>query len=310
VLDANNFVIKTIHGFKIYLDKKDPGISRTLIKPKFFRKWHREPEFMDIIEKEVTKGMVAFDLGANIGYVTLCLANLIGKQGHVYAVEPSPHNFEILKKNISANNLEDRVDAYHYAISSESGVINFNLCAESNLHSIIKTKYTKETIEVNSVSIDDFFDDKKFPNFIKMDIEGAELQALEGINEILKKSDESMKILMEIHPMYYSQDKFAKQLKRLFDAGFKAKYVVSAGTARPDFFVEKGYIPNKVYTTGDWRRGVYTNIRNEDVIHACCSDFDQKVTISPWSLIKRPYRLLNPSLQSTKIVRAIMLERA
>ena len=100
MLDANNFVIKTIHGFKIYLDKKDPGISRTLIKPKFFRKWHREPEFMDIIEKEVTKGMVAFDLGANIGYVTLCLANLIGKQGHVYAVEPSPHNFEILKNKI------------------------------------------------------------------------------------------------------------------------------------------------------------------------------------------------------------------
>ena len=310
MLNKNDFVVKKVHGFKIYLDKKDPGISRTLMKPKYFRKWHREPEFMDIIEKEVTEGMVAFDLGANIGYVTLCLANYVGDKGHVYSVEPSPHNFEILQKNIDINKLENKVDSYNYAISSESGVITFNLCDESNLHSIVKTKYTKKSIEVNSVSIDDFFVDKQFPNFIKMDIEGAELQALQGMDKILKKSDQTIKILMEIHPMYYSKKEFAKQLQRFFDAGFKTKYVVSAGTDRPDFFVEKGYTPDKVYTTGDWRRGVYSNMRNEDVIHACCTDFDQKVTFAPWSLIKRPYKLLNPSIQSTKIVRAIMLERA
>ncbi len=309
MLNENDFVTKKIHGFKIFLDKKDPGISRTLMMPKFFRKWHREPEFMDIIEKEVKEGMVAFDLGANIGYVTLCLAKYVGNTGHVYSVEPSPHNYEILKKNILVNHLGNRVDAFQYAISSESGTTHFNLSEESNLHSIVKTKYTKQTIEVNTVSIDDFFADKRFPNFIKMDIEGAELQALEGMNKILSMSDETMKILMEIHPMYYSKAKFAVQLKKMFDAGFKAKYVVSAGTARPDYFVEKGYRPDKVYTTGDWRRGVYLGVSNEDVIHSCCTDFEQKIMLAPLSLLKRPYKLLNPSIHSAKIVRSIMLER-
>lgn len=310
MLNEKDLVIKEMHDFKIYLDKKDPGISRTLMKPKYFRKWYREPEFMDIIENEVSDGMVAFDLGANIGYVTLCLAKYVGTKGHVYSVEPGPRNYEILKKNIQVNHIEDKVDVFQCAISSESGKMQFNLSDESNLHSIIKTKHTKQTIEVDTVSIDDFFSDKKFPNFIKMDIEGAELQALEGMNKILSSSDKPMKILMEIHPMYYSKEKFAEQLQKMFNAGFKTKYLVSAGTARPDYFIEKGYFPDKVYTTGDWRRGVYLNVCNEDVIHSCCSEFDQRVVLAPLSFIKRPYKLLNPSIRSTKIVRSIMLDRS
>ena len=44
------------------------------------------------------------DLGANIGYYTLILAQLVGKSGHVYAFEPDPLNFEILSKNVKENN--------------------------------------------------------------------------------------------------------------------------------------------------------------------------------------------------------------
>ena len=75
--------------------------------------------------------MVAFDLGANIGYITLILADLVGKNGQVYAVEPSPRNFEILTKNIELNNCADRVSAYQLAISDKDGMTSFFLSSSS-----------------------------------------------------------------------------------------------------------------------------------------------------------------------------------
>ena len=310
-LDMEDLELKSLGDFSLYLDKKDPGISQTLLRPKYFRKWHREPEFMDIVEAEVGPGDTAFDLGANIGYVTMHLAQYVGKRGKVYAVEPSPRNFEILKESVSVNGLDDIVEMHQLAISSTSGVRQLNIAAESNLNSFAKTKYTKNTIEVDTASIDDFFEGRRFPNFIKMDIEGAEVDALAGIDRILDASDAPIKILMEVHPMYYEEDAFSIQLQRLFDRGFKTKYVVSAGTAEPPYFKEKGYSPVKTYETGDWTRGVYLGVKNEHVIESCSKLFEDQFFNLPWmSILKKPTRFFQRKVSSPKIVRAIMIERS
>ena len=162
VLEKNDLVLKKINNYSLYLDKKDTGISQTLMKGKYLKKWHREPDFMDIIEAEVKSGDVAFDLGANIGYVTIHLANYVGEKGKVFAIEPSPRNFEILSETILVNNLQHKVSADPYAISSSSGERQLNIAEESNLNSFAKTKYTRNTITVDTVSIDDYFLDKAF----------------------------------------------------------------------------------------------------------------------------------------------------
>ena len=309
MMHKKDLILKKINKFKLYLDKKDTGISQTLIKSKYFKKWHREPEFMDIIESEVHEGDVAFDLGANIGYVTIHLAEYVGKEGKVYAIEPSPRNFEILTETILVNNLTKTVEADQLAISSCSGQRELNISAESNLNSFVKTKYTKDTITVDTVSIDDYFADKQFPNFIKMDIEGAEVDALAGINKILE-NDGCMKILMEIHPMYYDKDAFSIQLERLFKLGFYTKYTVSAGVAEPDYFKELGYKPFKTYITGNFTRGIYKNISNEHVVESCSNLFPNQMSSSNWiSILKRPYTLFKRPVASPKIVRSILLQR-
>ena len=277
-------------------------------RTKFFREWHREPEFMDIVKKEVKPGMVALDIGANIGYVTLFIANYVGPKGYVYAVEPSPRNFEILKKNIELNHLQSRVDTFQFAFSTKSGVRDLNISTESNLHSFKKTKHSVDVVEVKTVTIDDFFDNKQPPNFIKMDIEGAEVEVLSGIDIILNNVTKPMKILMELHPMYYQEGNMDEQMQRLFDAGFKVKYLVSAGLARPDFFAQRGYEPIKVYKTGHWSRGLYINISNDDVIQSISSEFNQLVRYSFRSIIKNPFLIKNPITSTPKIVRAIMME--
>lgn len=163
---------------------------------------------------------------------------------------------------------------------------------------------------MNTTSIDDFFKNRRFPNFIKMDIEGAEVDALAGIDEILEASDAPIKILMEVHPMYYQEDAFSKQLERLFNKGFRTKYLVSAGSANPPYFASRGYVPVKTYKTGDWGRGVYENVKNEHVVESCSRLFDDNVVRLPISsLLKNPKRLQHRTLHSPKIVRAILIER-
>ena len=63
--------LKDLKKFKIYLNKKDPGISRTLKKFNFKTQWPREPEFMYLFHKKINPETSIIDLGANIGYLTL-----------------------------------------------------------------------------------------------------------------------------------------------------------------------------------------------------------------------------------------------
>ena len=308
---SKDLSLKKIEGHRMYIHNSDPGISRTLRRFKWLRKWHREPAFMDIIDKEASTGIVAFDLGANIGYTTLLLARNVGKDGQVYAVEPSPINFSILKKNIEINKYADRVGLYQLAISSSNGEAQFNLSEASNLHSLVSNSHLRDVINVRTLTVDEFFKDKLKPNFIKMDIEGAEVEALQGMRDTLKQRHGVMKILIEVHQMYYSQTRdFGKQLEQLLGAGFAPKYVVSTGAKHPSFFRERGYVPVKVYKSGEWTRGLYVDVKQEDVIEAMKPGHKDEFSLPFRSLLKRPTRLFDRVVSTPRIVRALMLERA
>jgi hypothetical protein len=135
----------------------------------------------------------------------------------------------------------------------------------------------------------------RFPNMIKMDTEGAEVEILEGSMELFTRNSFPCKILAEIHPQFYSKERnFHTQLKRLLDLGFHIKYVNSAGVAIPDIFKTRGYKPIMIFPNGSFKRGLYDCIPDEDAIYFASTKIDQMVPgfgISP------------------KVVRSIMLER-
>lgn len=304
----NSLVKLKVGNHEMFLDKDDTGISQTLIKKHNSPGWPREPEFMDIISEEVTEGMVAFDLGANIGYITLILADRVGKNGKVYAVEPSPRNFEILKQNIELNSYSDRISAHPIAISNNNGTTPFFLSSASNLGGLTESAHTCEAIDVPVQTGDTFFADKPCANFIKMDIEGAEVEAIEGMIQTLSKAKSPVKILLETHPACYQQGQTMEScLRKLFEIGFTAKYLISAGTAQPDFFIQKGYKPQRVYHSGGWSRGVYCNIPQDVVIDAVCNLHPGSFKRSVRSCLKRPWLLFNRTVQTNKVVRGILL---
>ena len=209
--------------------------------------------------------------------------------------------------------MSEIVKSFNVAISDMEGYLKFYLADETNLHSFSKTKHSKEEVKVKAVTIDSFFTELNiFPNFIKMDIEGAEVEALKGLDKILEANpNKPMKILMEVHPSLYNPEAFSEQLDRLFSNGFRTKYVVSTGDRKAPFFSKKGYKKLKSYRSGDWVRSIFENVSNEDCKFAC-SFFDPNGKIARhWlTFLRRPHLLISSfHVDSPKMVRSILLER-
>ena len=210
----NEFVI--IDGNKMFLDEKD---SLLLSINKIYEK--NETNF---VKDSVNKGDVVIDIGANIGYYTLMFAKLVGDTGKIYSFEPDPRNFLILEKNIQINGYNN-VILEKKSVSSKLGksilYVNEN-SAGSSMH---KPNNVVNQIDVDLITLDNYFEVNSItPDFIKIDIEGYELNALKGMESILQSSDKT-KIMIEYNPLTkkeFNSDPM-DNLTFLSELGFKFK---------------------------------------------------------------------------------------
>jgi FkbM family methyltransferase len=151
---------------------------------------------ISLIKRYVKKGDVVLDIGANVGFYTEIIASIVGENGEVHAFEPDPVNFNHLKdsckekRNIFINNL---------AITKEPGELKL---FTSNLLNVDHRTYPindfGKSFTVKAESIDHYLKGKKV-NFIKMDIQGAELYALQGMTDTLDKNQDLV-LLTEFWP--------------------------------------------------------------------------------------------------------------
>jgi len=234
------------------------------------------------------------DLGANIGYVTLLMADMLGPTGVIYAIEPDPSNVELLGMNVELNGYSDSVKIFNMGISTKCDEMDFYVGKSSNLGGMVKTKGTRnKPIKVKVDTMTNFCNNNEIPELIKMDIEGHEVEVLEGMFNLVKNNKFPCKIVMELHPIYYSKDHSLEYwMKKFLKCGFKTKYVVSAGVVEPDLFKKWGYKSIKSFKSN---RGLYNNFSDAHMLIACCHENKQ------WMEHKKKYSL--------KIARFVMIER-
>src|SRR3989338_5856384 len=184
-----------IQGNKFYIDKSDTTVSQELI---LSGKW--EDFESEVFKKNINVGDTVVDVGAHIGYYSIIVANAVGISGKVFAFEPEPKNFELLKKNVEVNGYKNVV-LIEKAISSKSGKSNLFINKENTGdHRIFASNHQRSSIIVDSTTLDDFFKDKKKKiHLMKMDIQGAEMDALVGARNVLKKGEE-LKLITEFWP--------------------------------------------------------------------------------------------------------------
>lgn len=179
-----------IDGLKMYLNSKITIQLFVSANKKLFEKL--------IFEKQIKEGDTVLDLGANVGYYTLIAAKLVGDNGRVYAFEPDPLNFSYLQKNIKLNGFDNCI-MEQKAISDKNENSKFYLNENDfSMHSMYSTEGTKKNIEIETIKLDGYFNNNKV-DFIKIDIEGGEYWALQGMRSILE-SNKNIKIFTEFNP--------------------------------------------------------------------------------------------------------------
>ncbi|MEN8172486.1 MAG: FkbM family methyltransferase [Chloroflexota bacterium] len=162
-----------------------------------------ELDLQAAVETWVKPGDVVYDVGANIGYITLLLSRAVGPDGQVFSFEALPTNIERLEKNLGLNAWAAGVTIKHAAVASASSPINFLVGPSGAMGkaegSAGRSEGHSESLQVAGIALDDFVyrDHHPAPDLIKMDIEGGEVLALAGMPRLLR--DAQPIILIELH---------------------------------------------------------------------------------------------------------------
>jgi len=163
-----------------------------------------EPNLQRVIKDWVKPGWVVYDVGANIGYISLLLAQAVQDSGTIYAFEALPDNFTRLQKNIRLNVLEDRIKAVHAAVIDASKPVTCMVGPSSGMGKVVRSAGRQEVVYAQSltmpgISLDEYVYEAGHPapQAVKMDIEGGEVLALPGMRRILQEAHPLM--LLELH---------------------------------------------------------------------------------------------------------------
>lgn len=157
-----------------------------------FEQGTSEIHVQTMLAEHIQPGQVFYDVGANVGFFTLIGARLVGGMGHVYAFEPVPANAEAIRNNLTLNDFK-QAEVIEKAVSYRNGSEELQItdfAGGSTLISAGKPSDVSATLQVQLVVLDDLVAEGKLkpPHIVKVDVEGAELNVLRGMANILQNA--------------------------------------------------------------------------------------------------------------------------
>jgi FkbM family methyltransferase len=179
-------ICASVNGFKVFINCDDWAVAPSIY---LGHKW--EPEETNVVLQNIQPGSTFLDIGAHVGYYSLLASKTVKT---VHAFEPSPETFKLLEKNLWVNHIQN-VETHNYAVSDQAGTMNLfldNLSPASN--SLFGTGDRK--VEVKVCRIDDVID---HADFVKMDVEGGECKALDGMSRLVR-GNPKLQMLTEVYP--------------------------------------------------------------------------------------------------------------
>jgi FkbM family methyltransferase len=179
-----------------------------LISTREGRLWYDKFDLTEIpylqMLRMVRPGDVVLDCGSNQGINSLTYSSIVGEAGHVHAFDPFPINCAIGKFNADMNDRKN-ISVYQSAVSNREEVLTISVGAQD----ILEIKDSSDAITATAVTIDSL---ALKPNFIKIDVEGAEINVLEGAAATLKFEPF---IYLELHPAQIAR--FRRRVDEIFD---------------------------------------------------------------------------------------------
>jgi len=193
------------HGYRARVD------VRSQVERMVYWSGEYEPELRTILKRltaDLPDDAVIFDIGANVGLVTLSLATLAN--GRIHAVEAFPPNVKRLKENVALNGLQNRIAVWHFAVGKTEGRIQIIVDDESTAGT--GNAYTADpsanrlgrvSFEVPLLSLDAWSREQNESrcDFIKIDIEGGEFDFLLGAKELIARNTPTIVMELNYHRM-------------------------------------------------------------------------------------------------------------
>ena len=213
-------VVKEINGSKMFLDATmDDGLCRYLIVADV-----REAYITETMKHELLECNIVVDIGANVGCYALLEAKMLGDSGKVYAIEPVPETIDLLKENIRLNDYKN-IEVHQLAIGDRTGNASMyvgNWLNRSQIKEVgsIDSKRISHEISTRISTLDDFLQDKPYPDIIRMDVEGYEYNIINGMKRTLKKKS-PLRLFLEFHFRFLKKEKCMELLRCLKSAGFE-----------------------------------------------------------------------------------------
>ena len=217
-----------LKGFSIYVQDEDAAVGQHVKRDKY------EPNVTAVFRERVRPGMNVLDVGANIGYFTMLSASLVGSSGSVTAIEPNPESAKLLEASRRANSF-DNVSVLQVAAGRELGLLVLHGSYSNAMTSAIPDDAAAviTSTTVPSVKIDDLIPKDKKIDFVKIDVEGAEYNALLGASEMIKRCRPT--IVSEFSPQTMpgiSGVDGRQYLRFLLDFGYTISVIQPDGTLK------------------------------------------------------------------------------
>ena len=201
-LGLSDMVVADVQGKKMYLDLADRTHCERIYTTGL---WEDDVTiyFLGLLRS----GMVVIDIGANVGYYTLLAADKVGPAGRVFAFEPEPSRYALLEKNVQANHFAN-ITLSPKAVSNKTGTTQLYLSpAHDKTDARVFDTYDSHcgskglaSAMVETTRLDDVFKEhNQRVDVIKMDIQGAEAAALEGMTETIRRQNE-LTLITEFWP--------------------------------------------------------------------------------------------------------------
>ncbi|MAS32488.1 MAG: hypothetical protein CL610_00690 [Anaerolineaceae bacterium] len=152
----------------------------------FYRAY--EPDVSAWLDANIRSGMTVYVVGGHVGIHVLHIAQLMQARGHIYVFEGWPDNVAALQRNVDLNpQLQVDISVLPQCIAAEAGIVNMAEGTSDGKHHLSNTRDSaSHTIEVEATTLDQFWQTRKTcPDVVLIDIEGYELDALEGGERML-----------------------------------------------------------------------------------------------------------------------------
>lgn len=224
-LGNHTSICRILGRFNMFVDTRDRGIGMHLLMRGLW-----EMYITEYIASYVQKDMVVLDVGANYGYYSMLMAQLVGPdQGQVISFEANPYLSNLFDESVKINGFKSRISVNNIALSNEQSddaafFVPPNAPMNGHLISSRENRYKNEipagSIQVKTTTLDDFIAPGTRIDFAKVDIEGAEYHFWQGAKRV-RQDNPQLSFLLEFNAARYERP--GDFIDMMLDEGYALK---------------------------------------------------------------------------------------